>query len=235
MKIKSKIDVITNSSSECFTLRTDKSIEEVYNWLKENIKWAWEDKHNNEFPFTEPEIMEKGTGIIEWLVDYRDLWDSHDLNDVENYEIQYCLNYAVRNWWGDNSDFIIKSNGIAVRNYWIKFCENNIDELLTYFPEDFTEENFWERFDQQEDYYNTFLFPCDSYTDKYNPFLQKFIAWYKENHSTVIPKWWSIPEHLDVQYWKGKIGFSTTSENSISFEDMEKICKEFNGNHWHMG
>ena len=70
---------------------------------------------------------------------------------------------------------------------------------------------------------------------KVRDFISNFCKWFEKEYSDRIPKWWNIPEHLDLQYWKGKIGFCTSEENSIPWEDMEKICEKFDGEHFHMG
>jgi hypothetical protein len=61
MNIRSKIDVITNSSTEVFTLRTDKTLSEVSDWL-----------HQNTSGFCEPEIMtlENSDGVLQELIDF---------------------------------------------------------------------------------------------------------------------------------------------------------------------
>lgn len=238
MKIKSMNNVITNSSDEVFTLKTHKNKEEVLEWLKENIKWRYCDEEyckNNPYPFNEPEIMEKDSGVLKWLIDYKYLYDSHDPDSIEKYKLKHCLHYACKNFYNDNYDFCIKKEGIGLRNRWIKFCEDNMEELLTYFPIHYTEQNFWEMFDDNEDYHNEYLYPADDWSEVFDPFFKKFIKWYEETYPNYIPKWWSIPEHLDVQTYIGKIGFSTLDENSIIYDDFEKILNEFGGEHWHMG
>ena len=238
MKIKSVTDVITNSSSEVFTLKTNKTKEEVFEWLKENVKWYKDHNKwysNNPYPFTEPEVMTKDSGVLEWLIDFGYLYDSQNPEDVEKYKLQNCLHYANTDFYNDDYDFCIRKNGIIVRTAWIDFCENNMEELLTYFPEDYTAQDFWERFDLEEDWHYENLYPADGWSNKYNPFFKKFIEWYEKKYPNYIPKWWSIPECLDVNTYVGKIGFNSIDDNTIMYEDFEKILNEFGGEHWHMG
>lgn len=234
MKLTSISDVITNSSTEIFTLQTDKNLESVYEWLEENVKWPWKNPPEG-YPFTKPEIMMPDSGVLKKLIDFGYLYDSKNPFDVKKYKLKHCLNYAV-SLYDEDCDFKIKRFGITVRHNWIKFCEDNMEELLTYFPSDgFTEETFWEKFDIEEEYFNTYLFPGSRWTNTYDDFLEKFINWYEQEHPKYIPEWWSIPKHLDAQEYIGKLGFSGIEDNSIIWDDFEKINNEFNGRNWHMG
>ena len=130
MKIKSKNNVITNSSDEVFLLRTTESLEEVKDWLKKNIKW-YNNSENESYPFTEPIILEKGDWIMDWLVNWHDLWDSHDLDSVEDYKIKHCLCYATYSDY--DYDFCVKKGGRLVVMAFSKYCEEHEEEITNIF------------------------------------------------------------------------------------------------------
>ena len=76
MKIKSIVNVITNSSDETFIIKTKESIDEVNEWLSENVR-GWYDLQR---------VDSVKSPIISEIVDGFDyLYDSKDINSIKKY------------------------------------------------------------------------------------------------------------------------------------------------------
>ena len=79
MKIKSIVNVITNSSDETFIIKTNESIEEINEWLSENVR-GWCDLQR---------VDSVKSPIISEIVDGFDyLYDSKDINSIKKYHIE---------------------------------------------------------------------------------------------------------------------------------------------------
>ena len=84
MKIKSIVNVITNSSDETFIIKTKESIEEVNEWLSENVR-GWCDLQR---------VDSVKSPIISGIVDGFDyLYDSKDINSIKKYHIEQVIIY----------------------------------------------------------------------------------------------------------------------------------------------
>lgn len=97
MKIKSKTDVITNSSDETYIIKTDLTEEEAkvlfYEYMEKNHHEEW---NNTEWRFLEPDLIyrdnKKGSIIFEWSIlcnlddAYGYLCDVFGKEFVKNYE-----------------------------------------------------------------------------------------------------------------------------------------------------
>lgn len=69
----------------------------------------------------------------------------------------------------------------------------------------------------------------DSIPEDFLPnFLEK--VWAKP-----LPKFLEIPPELTFEYWKGKIGIIGEKDNSIPYDDFDKILSIFGGISFHLG
>ena len=85
MKIKSKIDVITNSSTEVFILNTERSLEEVKVILSKITSG-----------YDTPVILKEGEGILDELVDWGYLY-----RDFREYLINVYFLENLKDLWED--------------------------------------------------------------------------------------------------------------------------------------
>ncbi len=219
--IRSRTDVITNSSTEVFTLKTTKTPDEVWAELKTFTSG-----------FERPEIMSKDSGVLKRLIRFGYLIDRTDRKAVLWYQLKTITEIFQEDdtpipgsldtfrsfieYVFDNLGSLSKwLKDTAADNRWIdcKFWDN-----LSGTPDEFVKEVL------QEEYIRDWQIQDIDY---YPPgFIESFLD------SCQIP---DIPEYLDADTYVGQVGFAGTTDNSISYEDFERICKDYNGHNWHLG
>lgn len=219
MKIKNVIDVITNSSTEVFTLKTTASLEDVSNYLKENTSG-----------YEEPERLTKYGHILQELVDFGYIYNPDDWSSMEEYYLEHVFNKTEEYNWETGESFeipgakelneaweehVYKNRGIInqiYREYYGWENRTDIHELL-----DDNKENCW--FDSVRSYF----LPSN--------FIKDFLESYKGQ----LPETVNLPDELNINYWIGGIGVMGTGDNSIPYETWEGINETFNGRNWHLG
>lgn len=237
MKIKSIVNVITNSSDETFIIKTNESIEEVNEWLSENVR-GWCDLQR---------VDSAKSPIISGIVDGFDyLYDSKDINSIKKYHIEqvFCNIYRAL-YDGDESEirvnlcykwliFLAENrkliNKIArkrKKESWV-FEHYRLPKVNEIYIKEIPLNNGGIFYDVQP-YYITYineLIPIWLY--------KKFITQYCSENKT--PSNWELPKDMDINTYIGGYGFTTTDENSISYQDMEKIMHKYTeSKHWHLG
>lgn len=239
MKIKSIVNVITNSSDETFIIKTNESIEEVNEWLSENVR-GWCDLQR---------VDSVKSPIISEIVDGFDyLYDSKDINSIKKYHIEqvFCSvergSYNVTKeemeiranlcdkwliFLAENRSLINKIARKRKKESWVYDCYRlpKIDEI---YLEAITLNNGNVIYDVYPYYIK--------YIDKLIPtrLYKQFIEQYCSENKT--PSNWKLPKDMDINTYIGGYGFTTTDENSISYEDMEKIVHKYTeSKHWHLG
>ena len=239
MKIKSIVNVITNSSDETFIIKTNESIEEVNEWLSENVR-GWCDLQR---------VDSVKSPIISEIVDGFDyLYDSKDINSIKKYHIEQVFCSVERGTYNvtkeeleiranlcdkwliflaENRSLINKIARKRKKESWVYDCYRlpKVDEI---YLEAITLNNGNVIYDVYPYYikYINELIPTWLY--------KKFIAQYYSKNKT--PSNWELPKDMDINTYIGGYGFTTTDENSISYEDMEKILHKYTeSKHWHLG
>ena len=239
MKIKSIVNVITNSSDETFIIKTNESIEEVNEWLSENVR-GWCDLQRVD-SVKSPIISEIVNGF-----DY--LYDSKDINSIKKYHIEQVFCSVERGTYNvtkeeleiranlcdkwliflaENRSLINKIARKRKKESWVYDCYRlpKIDEI---YLEAITLNNGNVIYDVYPYYIK--------YIDKLIPtrLYKQFIEQYCSENKT--PSNWKLPKDMDINTYLGGYGFTTTDENSISYEDMEKIVHKYTeSKHWHLG
>lgn len=239
MKIKSIVNVITNSSDETFIIKTKESIDEVNEWLSENVR-GWYDLQR---------VDSVKSPIISEIVDGFDyLYDSKDINSIKKYHIEQVFCSVERGTYNvtkeeleiranlcdkwliflaENRSLINKIARKRKKESWVYDCYRlpKIDEI---YLEAITLNNGNVIYDVYPYYikYINKLIPTWLY--------KKFIAQYCSENKT--PSNWKLPKDMDINTYIGGYGFTTTDENSISYEDMQKIVHKYTeSKHWHLG
>jgi hypothetical protein len=239
MRIKSIVNVITNSSDETFIVKTNESIEEVNEWLSENVR-GWCNLQR---------VDSVKSPIISEIVDGFDyIYDSKDINSIKKYHIEQVFCNVERGSYNVTKEeleiranlcdkwliFLVENrrliNKIArkrKKESWVYDCYRlpKIDEI---YLEAITLNNGNVIYDLHPYYikYINKLIPTWLY--------KKFITQYCSENKT--PSNWELPKDMDINTYIGGYGFTTTDENSISYEDMEKIVHKYTeSKHWHLG
>jgi hypothetical protein len=231
MKIKSKVDVITNSSTEIFTLRTSKSLQEVSDWL-----------HENTSGFCEPEIMTLSgdSGVLYELVDSGYLVDPENQESMTGYLIKAI---GSTFYYDEHYNKIEIEHATPLFKAWLEHLWLNKEELnrfmrKKYGPEDWRvrDGTCWEELTDHDKFikralqgYIDYQLECQ---ESYPPrFIESFLDLWTGPRPITL----ELPEYKNAKYWVGKIGFSGDSDNSIPYEDFDKIKDTFDGLSWHMG
>jgi hypothetical protein len=231
MKLRSKIDVITNSSTEVFTLRTDKSLSEVSEWL-----------HQNTSGFCEPEIMtlENPDGVLQELIDFGYIINPDDLGSMSGYLMKQIHKTS---YYDEHYNEIEIKNSKPLLEAWLEHLWTNKDELNRYMKKKFPPEHWkikhgtcWEEITDHDKFIKRALLGSLDYEledpESYPP---GFIDVFLNSWTGPKPKSLELPEYLNAKFWIGKIGCSGTEDNSIPYEDFDRINDTFDGSNWHMG
>lgn len=241
MKIKSIVNVITNSSDETFIIKTNESIEEVNEWLSENVR-GWCDLQR---------VDSVKSPIISEIVDGFDyLYDSKDINSIKKYQIEQVFCSIDRNSIYENptkEELEIRAN---LCDKWLIFLAEN-RKLINKIARKRKKESWvfeHYRLPKVDEIYLEAI-PLNNGDVIYNvqPYYitdineliptwlyKKFIVQYCSENKT--PSNWLVPKDMDMNTYIGGYGFTTTDENSISYEDMQKIAHKYTeSEHWHLG
>lgn len=241
MKIKSIVNVITNSSDETFIVKTKESIDEVNEWLSENIR-GWCDLQR---------VDSVKSPIISGIVDGFDyLYDSKDINSIKKYHIEQVFCSIGNALYDDNPTKEELEIRVNLCKKWLIFLIEN-RKLINKIARKRKKESWvfeHYRLPKVDDIYigkhdlrngNAIYNVYPYYITYINELIptwlyKKFIAQYCSENKT--PSNWEIPKDMDINTYIGGYGFTTTDENSISYEDMEKIVHKYaESNHWHLG
>lgn len=239
MKIKSIVNVITNSSDETFIIKTNESIEEVNEWLSENVR-GWCNLQR---------VDSVKSPIISEIVDGFDyLYDSKDINSIKKYHIEQVFCNVER------GSYNVTKEELEIRailcSKWLIFLREN-RRLINKIARKRKKESWvfeYYRLPKVDDIYigkhdlrnGNVIYDVYPYYIKYiNELIptwlyKKFIAQYCSENKT--PSNWELPKDMDINTYIGGYGFTTTDENSISYQDMEKIMHKYaESKHWHLG
>ena len=218
MKIKSVVDVITNSSTEVFTLNTKLSLDEVKNILKELLP---------EGGYEAPEVMKKGEGILKELEDFGYLYDPSKIEDIERYYLEV---FSETERWTDDYKLEKIENADKLQEAWNTFVWNNRKRINDLFRKNYPR--------RKEDYIPATVprdevFRCICSWDI--EFFPGLVSEFLKSYSGPYPDNFVLPDNLKVDHWVGKIGFSGTDDNSIDYEKFSAINGILDGINWHMG
>lgn len=205
LKIKSTIDVITNSSTEVFTLKTTASIKEVSDWLA-----------NNTYGYDEPVRIES-KDCLKTLMGYGYLFDPSDIKSVEN----YVLEIHLKEEWGRLCDGKLLYD-------WAQYAFSRKDEINKIYRERYSlkDDNEYEYITDPTDiqFVRIEELPKGMVSD----FLSRYSQEVQDSLKTIDPEY-------SIDYWMGGIIFSSVGDNTIPYEDWDKINEKFNGTNYHLG
>lgn len=231
MKIRSKIDVITNSSTEVFTLRTDKTLSEVSEWL-----------HQNTSGFCEPEIMtlENPDGVLQELIDFGYVVNPDDLESMSGYLMRQILKTT---YYDENYNEIEIEHSKPLLKAWLEHLWLNREELNKFLRKKYKPDHWkvrdgtcWEEITDHDKFIKRALQGSIDYElEDQESYPPGFIEAFLDSWTGPRPKTLELPDYNNAKYWIGKIGFSGTDDNSIPYEDFDKINDTFDGSNWHMG
>jgi len=203
MKVKSITNVITNSSDETYLVITSATLADVNNWLAENIRGV------------EPACLVKSSiDLGNWL-DYEGLYDPADPKSLLIYQLN-----ANRRFIEDSGN----SHGkIRFTKAWVRFINAHLKEL------DLTDPiSIYRRKLHRKKFGYIYLRNYWRFEISNNmtpELMNMFIKHYKGKHPS-----WNIPEELTVQHWIGAYKIDSVDENSIPWEDMDKLWNKFSPN-----
>lgn len=243
MKILSINNVITNSSDEVLLLITDQSVEEVSKWLSENVTGYDE-------PYRATNVNDSE---LQTLVEWGDLFDPDNEESMYQYRMEYVLrrvyefNYIppfktrryTRRRWVHTREYI--ENSTELITAWVKFLNFNAVRINAEYKKEYPESKHplipiggfklsyknrrlvGDRFDG--------TFDTCLYYDLPFHFYKEFVDDYKGP----FPDSWDLPDKLNVNTYVNTIVVCSESENSIPYEDMEKIEDTFDTRRFHLG
>lgn len=243
MKIKSITTVITNSSDEVFLLITNQSVEEVSKWFSENITGC--DK-----PYKATNIKDSN---LQTLVEWDYLFDPNDEESIYHYRMSYALRkvYKFIDWhpfktrkyerkpWATKKDYV--ENSTELITAWVKFLNFNAVRINTEYKENNPGVS-WLPIPPggfKLNYVNHRLIP-DRYSNSidtvnYYDLPFHFYKEFVDSYKGPFPKSWKLPDHLNVNTYMNSIVVCSEYENSIPYEDMEKIEDTFQCHRFHLG
>ena len=228
-KIKSITDVITNSSTEIFTCRTTKSLDEVSEFLK-----------NNTSGYRKPEIMSKKKGCLKELIEGGYVVDMDDPVSINELKLRVILRAPYRQ---SDPDFDRRAK---LKRAFADYLWEHKGEVSKYISENFSE-NYWINqnggFLMSEpeftESYDSFVRNClkgniweIEYAEIYpDTFINSFLLEYQGDLSGLF----DVHETHRADYYVGQIGFMGKGDNSIPYDTWDIIKKELNATNWHMG
>lgn len=215
-------DVVTNSSSEVFILNNNKTCEEVNNILQSFTTG-----------FRYPELFD--------LEDYRK-WKKSTKDEDVDFHYPYSLYEFIRGYFYDSDD---EDDVINYRNDFLFYPYNYTFGFPTYGG------GYYERI--QVDfamYLNKRKEEVKKYIPEFKnatpetiiygdyPFGKLPKSFYKEFYDSYrgeLPKQMEIPDKENVKNLDGKILVLSENDNTIPFDDFDKINELFNGYNIHLG
>lgn len=218
MKIRSKTDVITNSSTEVFILDTDKPLEEVKEILKSITSG-----------YKTPEYQQKDSEALHELIDFGYLCDPDDPESVKDFKVS-CLNiysfYNKKTW-----EEIEIPGQKEINKAWKKFIWENREYINSEFHK--ANPNSYQNYNPIDE---RRVDAGNVQVSSYNlpdGFVEKFL----DSYQGIIPDHFNLtPDHKkNANRFVGKIGFIGEEDNSIPYETWETIQKLFGGSNWHLG
>lgn len=229
IKVQSLIDLITNSSSELFQLRTDQTVEQVSEVLKKITSGYCEPvlfdlKRYRENKDKLQEMLDaihpsKDASDEEW----DEYWRKSDQIKADNPD--YFVMDTIDGWFFDpenpESAFEVYKDYLCCQNDWDK---ESLDPMQEEFRQFVTDNDYLENKDQWN--------PFTEWNIKEEA-LKKFIASHKMPNPHDCAKYsyyYGSVEQLD-----GCILVLSEYDNSIPYETWDTINALFNGTNYHLG
>lgn len=239
IKVTSMLDVITNSSSEVFILDTD-DVKEINDWLDDNVSG-----------YNPPTIASNAPGnpLME-LVDYGDLFDlSTEKGKCDAYRCILGQLLMESGYYFQIEQNIRPKVTKSIVKKFCKFAQDNRDTINNHYREAIKEslgeypkrvvvgqpDSGKKRSGETEIEYCLRKHGVSEYisydmpSDLIKTFFDNIIY---ESDRKEIDK---VLERLDAQQYFGKVCFSSECDNSIPYEDIEKILSTYPGERWHLG
>lgn len=228
MKIKSITDVITNSSDETFIIKTNDSIDKVNTWLSENVE-GWCDLQK---------IDSSRNPLIFELTDSFDyLYNSKDINSIKQYHIEHVFCSVDSNPNVTKEELEIRAN---LCEKWLTFLTENrrlINKIYRKRKKDpwswayrlpKADEIYFEEITLNNGnvIYNVYPYWI-TYINALIPtwLYKQFVTQFSSENK--LPSNWELPKDMDMNTYIGGYGFRSSNENSVPYEDMEKIAKKY--------
>lgn len=228
IKVQSMTDLITNSSSELFQLRTDQTVEQVSEALETMTSG-----------YCEPILFDlkryrKNKGKIQEMLDairpskdasdeeWEEYWRKSDRIKADNPD--YFVMDTIEGWFFDPEDsestFEIYQDYLCCRNDW---SVESLDPLQKKFRQFVTDNNYFERKDQQ----------CFTKWNIKEEAFEKFIA----SHEMPNPHDCARYSYYygSIEQFDGCILVISKYDNSIPYDTWDAINATFNGTNYHLG
>lgn len=230
IKIQSCTDMITNSSSEIFMLHTEKTAEQVEEALSEftegyfkPLLFNLEDyrKHRHDYDIKYRELRKKFEDKDGRIPDFNAFWNEVEQFRRENRDL--FIYDTMEGWFIDSEDpnDIFMCQKQYLLPYWED--EDNLDELQIEFK------NMIKSKVIKENEYG-FIY----YGDIPDEIFKEFINTHNlPNIKDIIKTYCGF--YNDVVELDGCIIVLSEYDNSIPYEDFDKIEKMFNANRYHLG
>ena len=197
MKIRSKIDVIPNSSTEVITLRTDKTLSEVSEWL-----------HKNTSCFCEPEIMtlSREDGVLRELINFGYVVDPDDLESMSGYLMRQILKTS---YYDENYNEIEIEYSIPLKKAWLEHLWLNRNELNKFLRKKYTPDHWkvrdgtcWEEITDHDKFIKRALQGSIDYElEDQESYPPGFIEAFLNSWSGPRPKTLELPDYNNAKYW----------------------------------
>lgn len=227
VKVQSYTDLITNSSSELFQLRTDDTVEQVSETLSRitsgycpPVLFRYQDylKHRDEYEELIDEIEERNGE------DWKKSWEEE--LEVRKQHPDLFIYYIVSGWFFDKEDPEHVQD--AYRNYLCAdrlFGRKTMDNLQKEFQIFVLQNNY---VDEEERRY-----PLTSYRVAEEAFT-KFMETHEMPPLDEV-KEWSNYSYGDVEELDGCILVLSEEDNSIPYDTWDSIYEIYEGRNYHLG
>lgn len=227
MKISSKTDVVTNSSDEVFVLVEDKglTLQEITKWIRSKVPGCMD-----------PEVLDKHTGCLEWLINFGYLVDPEDQRSIGRYLVHEVFCKPTNIWW-DSDDLTCHEEkvkgGSEINEAWKRYLIKNMGRINSEYRKKHPGGIYIPIPSSYQDSGHYNMWRGDVW---YDDLPEGFVKEFLDQYQGVIPETADIPSDFNANQYVGKIGFRSESENSVSEEEFEKIYEKLgNVRHWHMG
>lgn len=229
IKVQSCTDLITNSSSEIFMLHTDKTAQQVEEALSEFTSGYRKPflfnlseyrKHKNDYDKKYEEMRKQFEDEDGNVPDYNAFWKAIDQFDDDN--IDLVIYNTVQDWFIDSGD---PDDILMVQKDYLNpsWNRHDLNKLQLEFKDFLMSKGINE---------NDFGYIPNEYIP--DDLVKEFVGSHNlPSIKEMLDSGWSYSD--DVVDLDGCIVVLSEYDNSIPYDDFDKIDDMFNGRHYHLG
>ena len=176
--------------------------------------------------------------VLQELIDFGYVVNPDDPKSMSGYLMRQILKTTYY-----DEHYIKIEHSIPLLKAWLEHLWLNKEELNKFIRKKYSPEHWkvrdgtcWEEITDHDKFIKRALQGSIDYElEDQESYPPRFIESFLDSWTGPRPITLELPEYKNAKYWVGKIGFSGDSDNSIPYEDFDKIKDTFDGSNWHMG